>query len=171
MKIEQGKFYRTRDGRKVGPMEGDNSKWVSGFDNTFDKEWRNDGTNLGSAYGGMTSADDLMEEWVETPKTWSEMTDAEKGALLLAEHEGKDIECFQKTLNDWVALLYPMFNPDIAYRVKPEPKRETVQLYGPVYSNDQCVFGSSCREYTHRITFDLIDGKPVCDSIRMELIE
>ena len=171
MKIEQGKFYRTRDGRKVGPMEGYTSKWVSGFDNTFDKEWRNDGTNLGTMYGGMTSADDLIEEWVETPKTWSEMTDAEKGALLLAEHEGKDIECFQKTLNDWVAVNYPMFNPDIAYRVKSEPKREAVRLYGGVYYNNRWVWGDAQKSDTHCITFDTVNGKPVCDSIRMELIE
>lgn len=170
MKIEQGKFYRTRDGRKVGllyptcfcdfPWEDRKGNWwsMSGHHNLDVPDSNNPDL-------------DIVEEWVETPKTWSEMSDAEKGALLLAEHEGKDIECFQKTLNDWVALLYPIFNPEIAYRVKPEPKRETVQLYGRFYANSQWVFGSSDKADTHRITFDLFDGEPECESIRMELIE
>lgn len=170
MKIEEGKLYRTRNDSIVGPLHHtcfDDFPWEDCKGNW----WTKSGHHNLDIPGSNNPDLDIVEEWVETPKTWSEMSDAEKGALLLAEHEGKDIECFQKTLNDWVALLYPIFNPEIAYRVKPEPKRETVQLYGPVYSNDQCVFGSSCREYTHRITFDLIDGEPVRESIRMELIE
>lgn len=170
MKIEQGKFYRTRDGRKVGllyPSILDDFAWQDRKGNWWTKSGHH---NLDGPDSNNPDLD-IVEEWVETPKTWSEMTPEEKGALLLARHEGKEIQFYAKN-SSWTDL-YQSFNwfHGTAYRVKPEPKRETVQIYGPVYSNDQCVFGSSCREYTHRITFDLIDGKPVCDSIRMELIE
>lgn len=168
MKIEKGKFYRTRDGRKVGPMTGDEFKWVEGFDDTGDKEWYNNGANRAF---GMTSADDLVEEWTdesEKLKAWGEMTDAEKGALLLAQYEGKEIECFQKTLNVWAAVNYPVFNSEIAYRVKPEPKRKTVVLNGRRYPNGQWVFGEGIKQVTHRIVFEVFDGEPDCNSNRME---
>jgi hypothetical protein len=49
----------------------------------------------------------------------------------------------------------------------PEPKRETVTLYG-CRENDKWGFSEKRPDDTHRITFDLIDSKPDCDSIRME---
>jgi|GEM_PF-6690131 len=91
-----------------------------------------------------------------TPKTWGEMTDEEKGALLLAYHEGKVIEfyCYGRWINT---------NGDIwhhahahAYRVRPpEPKRETVTLYGCVAEWGQA--SKPCGEDTHRITMPLLD--------------
>ena len=59
----------------------------------------------------------------DAPKTWGEMTNAEKGALLLAAHEGKVIEWsgmgrkWKEDKPRWISNLY--------YRVRPEPKRET----------------------------------------------
>ena len=36
----------------------------------------------------MTPSDDLVSEWSDTPIIWKDMTPVEKGALLLAKHEG-----------------------------------------------------------------------------------
>jgi len=66
LKIEAGKFYRTRDGRKVGPMRDD---W-------FNAEWRfhvssGAGTGLlwnaeGKNYLGMETNSDLVAEWTSS---------------------------------------------------------------------------------------------------------
>lgn len=65
----------------------------------------------------------------DTPKTWGEMSDAEKGELLLAAHEGKVIECCQWPDYGWDEVEQPQFDDTSAYRIKPQPKRETVTLY------------------------------------------
>ena len=84
-----------------------------------------------------------------TPKTWGEMTDEEKGVLLLAHHEGKVIE-FLNGPYGWSLASSPRWRSEQSYRIRPEHKRETVAID------------------THRITFDLIDGEPDCSSVKME---
>lgn len=70
----------------------------------------------------------------DKPKTWGEMTDAEKGALLLGHHEGEIIQhkLFPTDGDDydWQDNSEPMFNDIHAYRVRKEPIRETVTLRG-----------------------------------------
>ena len=111
-----------------------------------------------------TSRDDLIAEWTdepktqpETPKLWRDMTPEEKGALLLAHHEGKAIEWWTGGTN-WRHCHDPEWQPDCAYRVRPEPKRETVTQYWERDRNN-CHFIKRQGD-THGITFDLIDGKP-----------
>ena len=117
-----------------------------------------------------------MSEEIGTPKKWKDMSPEEKGALLLADHEEKEIEIYLAKIDYtgeaqeyvWEPLIYPGFRDQCAYRVKPEPVAETVtsywcpkwgmRLHNPVHDT------------THRITFDLIDGKPDCDSVKMEEI-
>ena len=61
-----------------------------------------------------------------TPKLWKDMTDAEKGALLLAWHEEDVIEYFS-CRNFWREAEVRIGKPDLAYRIKPKaPKVETV---------------------------------------------
>ena len=106
----------------------------------------------------------------DTPKLWRDMTPEEKGALLLAHHEGKVIEYAEPDYpKDWLVDYYfdPEKEPTLCYRVRPEPKRETVTLYGQQVTNPH-YNPHQCRHDTHRITFDLIDGKPDCASIKME---
>lgn len=109
----------------------------------------------------------------DQPKTWGEMTDAEKGALLLAAHEGRDVEVYCLT---WGEMKWRghedarTFHAHMAYRIKPEPVRETVPLYGRPSNNagSRDFFDEPDRRGdTHVITFDLIDGEPDCASIRM----
>lgn len=106
----------------------------------------------------------------DKPKTWGKMTPEEKGALLLARHEGKEIQVDLAT-DSWITVSEPTWHECYAYRVKPEPMRETVRLSGQVYLDGQWAFGTEDKGDTHRITFDTIDGKPDCASIRMEEIE
>lgn len=62
LKLEVGKYYRTRDGRKVGPMEPHRKK-----------EWLTDGKGAlwssftGERYYGCAPADDLIAEWTDAP--------------------------------------------------------------------------------------------------------
>lgn len=102
----------------------------------------------------------------EEYKTLGEMTDAEIGALVRAKNEGKVIEVVDTCNGAWVPAPAPGWYLRNAYRVHPEPKRETVTLHGSVTDE---VWGRGTTEYdTHRITFDLIDGEPDFDSIKME---
>lgn len=110
----------------------------------------------------------------DIPKTWGEMTPEEKGALLLAHHEGKEIDFYQS--GNWVTIGFG-FNwfQEYAYRVKPEPKRETVRLLGyGTFANvlrEDCLTEVDRRTAKYAITFDTIDGKPDCASIRMEALK
>lgn len=59
MQIEAGKHYKTRDGRKVGPMVAQHQLWVCGIEAWYlDGKW--------SHLGG-PDPDDLIAEWTEGP--------------------------------------------------------------------------------------------------------
>lgn len=72
---------------------------------------------------GEAGADPDLFELVEPrPKTFGEVTDEEKDALLLAHHEGKMIQRYLGSgWRDTPSPISPSWAPDIAYRVKPEP--------------------------------------------------
>ena len=60
-------------------------------------------------------------------KLWKDMTPEEKGALLLAYHEGKVIEHTLWSGNGWFEIRKDYegrvgWYDDLAYRVKPEPR-------------------------------------------------
>jgi hypothetical protein len=51
-------------------------------------------------------------------------------------------------------------------------RMETVTIYGGDAYGLGCEFdGNLTTDCTHRITFDLIDGEPDCDSIKMEKLQ
>lgn len=98
-----------------------------------------------------------------TPKLWRDMTPEEKGALLLAAHEGKVIECLQVN-GEWYEVKAG-WNHKAAYRIKTEPKVETVTVH---YQKNAATIMPVSGGYTHHITFNTIDGKPDCASVKME---
>jgi len=252
MKIEEGKYYRTRDGRKVGPMV----RWSMYAKHPFEITAGGDDDLIAAIWGedgkGYPGSPDLIAEWTDQPegtlaeldvkpgdvvecvyahtdnfttgkqytshesghvvtdngysvhstsstfrlisratqrdpemtdpygnnngpvgartdkpKTWGEMTDAEKGALLLAHHEGKVIQMVDCNGN-WIDYIMFGAVTDYAYRIKPEPKHETVVLkFGGPYG----VHGVAHDHVKpHRITFDLIDGEPDLISVKMERV-
>ena len=100
------------------------------------------------------------------PKILRDMTDAEIGALVRAQNEGKVIEMLgpDETEDVWVKLRNPRFNsPSSAYRVRPEPKPKTVTIYGHLFGPYTEFFAVRIRRDTHSITFTLReDGTPDC---------
>lgn len=104
----------------------------------------------------------------DTHKPIRDMTDAEIGALVRAKNEGKAIEVADTFNGAWEPAPEPGWYASVAYRVRPEPKRETVTLHGSVTDE---IWGRDQTGYdTHRITFDLVDGEPDSSSIKMEKI-
>jgi hypothetical protein len=108
------------------------------------------------------------------PKLWRDMTPEEKGALLLARHEGKVIETDYG--GGFIANRAPSWDDECAYRIRPEPKRETVRLSGYVDSDGDWLFEGPDVDFLgldeiYRITFDVINGEPDCASVKMERIE
>ena len=99
----------------------------------------------------------------DRPKTWGEMSDAEKGALLLAQFKGETVQYrfFPQAqgCTGWRDVNEPMFNSQHAYRIKPEPKIETVTL-GVAQHGSKWTQFTAVEDGTHRITFTTTDGKP-----------
>jgi hypothetical protein len=110
----------------------------------------------------------IISRATDTPKLWRDMTDAEKGALLLAHHEGKVIQYWDGCFFD-IEFSEPGFYDNDAYRVKPEPVRSKVEMFG---SKKLKGFGLTAGVSTaYRITFETVDGKPDCSTIKMEELE
>jgi len=67
------------------------------------------------------------------PTLWRDMTDEEKGALLLADHEGADIHVWEPLAEAWRLLDFGefMFLDYRAYRVEPAATREPIKIQGP----------------------------------------
>ena len=101
------------------------------------------------------------------PKIWRDMTPEEKGALLLAAHEGKVIE-YSAYGNDGWRADKPDWCDNLYYRIKLEPKVEKVTWYSSAKMKGSGEVKGP--RTTHRITFNTIDGKPDCASIKMEVI-
>ena len=160
MKIEEGKYYRTESGDKVGPMKPSGyPDWPWIFVVGDYQAWGDDGTGVSG-----TSSPDLIAEWTDEPRPWKDLTPEEKGALLLAHHEGGQLQRYCKFRDEWVDSSLEA-GEQHTYRINPEPKRETVTLYGDTFYDFSDVEGCY-PEY--RITFDLVDGVPDCTSIKME---
>lgn len=106
-------------------------------------------------------------------KPWKDMTPEEKGALLLASHEGKTLQYWKRGTGGWEDCLSVVIHEHEYYRVKPKPVVTEVVMYGAVgvSANDTpYLWGGSVKEQsdTHKITFNLVDGEPDCNSIKME---
>lgn len=103
----------------------------------------------------------------DTPTKWGDMTPEQKGALLLAHHEGKVIEWYYDLACEFSLTNSPVWGDSLAYRIKPEPKIKEVVLHGAGNEWGQACKASS--EDTHRITFNTVDGVPDCSSVKMEI--
>ena len=113
----------------------------------------------------------------DTPKLWIDMSPEEKGALLLAEHEGKVIEMFGHAYPDmWFPRRQAGWFDDLAYRIKPEPKREMVEAKLCIDAHGTSLHmrpdyrdNYYCDDpFYFTLTFDTIDGKPDPSSIKIE---
>ena len=81
--------------------------------------------HMNGVFAGGKSEDYNVASCVDdTPTLWRDMTQEEKGALLLAHHEGKVIEFWANSIDKWVDH-HPTWSDRLSYRIKPEPKVET----------------------------------------------
>jgi len=181
--IDMSKTYRTRDGKDVRiyatdgggilPVHGAIKRdgiwmedcWSCSGDYHPTKE------NTGRDLVEFTMLADQETEQMtnkDTPTLWADMTPEQKGALLLAKHEGRDVQMFENYKWAW-ATLTPQWYGWVAYRVEPEPTRETVTAVGHNKSGNVWSFAEYDNMHdTHRITFETINGEPDCATIRME---
>lgn len=122
-----------------------------------------------SIYGKLIDVDDgkelceympfrIVSRASDKPKLWRDMTPEEKGAILLAMHEGKKVEVY--SVGKWWKKSYMTFDDGNAYRIAPEPKVETVHLMN---------FHELAKGYA--IVFTVKDGEPDCTSIKMEKLQ
>jgi len=168
MIIQQGKFYRTRDGRKIGPMMVDYGvAWPRGKTEPGTPEWMLDGTPNEDF---MTGYDALVAEWVEddTPKTWAEMTEEEQREIAFRAMNGEQVQLYAQGYG-WGGWDGQTPFCEIPFPIRIKPKRERVTLYGR-NGSDGWAFDYCSGKCHHRITFDVIDGQPDIDTIRMEVL-
>jgi len=93
------------------------------------------------------------------PKLWRDMTREEKApiALVLLEGGGAVEEMNSGQWTGFPHCLRRVPHPAFAYRVRPEPKRETVVLTGSAQAD--WVFSANTVHFdTHRLTLPLLDG-------------
>jgi len=112
---------------------------------------------------GVGTYEVLEDDTQDTPTLWKDMTPEEKGALLLANHEGRGVQVWSgvKWLDNCTVGRYQ----GSAYRIAPaEPVVDGVELY---YGNWGYASAMGADSATHRITFDTIDGVPDTGSIKM----
>ena len=161
MEIEAGKTYVSEDDRVHGPMiELCSNPSVFVAAGSVSHQW--DLHGISYAYSSPIS--NLAGE-CEKPTLWSDMTDAEKGALLLAKHEEKEIEALYD-LTGWVSYQGSFFQ-DRAYRIKSEPKTITHDWFGTFVDGFSDMAATNA---THILKFNTINGEPDLSSIKMEKI-
>ena len=82
---------------------------------------------------------------------WKDMTDCEKGALLLAHRNGEQLQFKSTYTVDWFPCLSPDWDDDHEYRVKPaEPVyRRTTQDQWVVVPNMQWPLIRNCESTEH----------------------
>lgn len=107
---------------------------------------------------------ELIEEEA-VMKLWKDMTPEDKGALLLAYHEGKLIEFSDGC--GWERIPKPSWANAFAYRVKPNPVVHKFHV-GKSENTNWIPSIQRCPVDTHKITFEVVDGEPDVTSIKME---
>jgi hypothetical protein len=159
--IQAGKYYRTRDGRKVGPMHklkyprAGKFNWVD----LRDHAWSEDG---GFDLYSRQSPADLIAEWQgDTPAHIIQSSNGRVYDLTALEAPfGLLPEDVQNALKDWPhgceiwryhgwSDINPSWSTGCVYRAKPAPKVKEYVLY---WHKDGNAKFKQWAEDTHRIT-------------------
>jgi hypothetical protein len=184
VKLEEGKYYRTRDGRKVGPMGSYNTELLIGKVEGWSCKRLFVGAS-GLHYSNMEELD-LVSEWVEEttmdiysldkPLGW--LDEATQQALKDHYYDGGKVEIY--TAEGWVTRSKEdgwgigWYKALIHRAVRKSKVVEVVRYdgvnplgYHPGF-NAFLMGWTPSREDTHKITFNIVDGVPDCNSIKME---
>jgi hypothetical protein len=154
-------------------------KWAqwAAMDGDTDVWWYERQPSLAARYWNVSSGQIMLEgnaadasNWRESlrqrpstkpepaaPKLWRDMTPEEKVALLLAHHEGKVIEIGRylgEGAEFWYSATRPGWGKQNAYRIRPEPKRETVTRH------------LSHAGVAYPVTIDVVDGVLQWDTLK-----
>lgn len=114
-----------------------------------------------------------MTSFIRTRK-WVEMTPDEKGELLLAWHEGIDIEVSACAFHTYILVKNdgskPFFFDNVYYRIaKKKPVSEIVTMYA---SSNMKGFGKTRGiKSRYQITFTKTNGVPDCDTVIMSEVK
>lgn len=178
LKLEEGKYYRTRDGRKVGPMQfyGAGYQLLFCCVNGLERFWR----ECGKHHFGCDEID-LVAEWAEATsmdiysldKPFGWLDEATQKALKDHYYDGGKLEIY--TADGWVTRSKGDgcgvgWYKALIHRAVKKPEVVEVVMWGVADENrwgfdnlDEPAEGD-----THKITFNIVDGVPDCNSIRME---
>ena len=128
---------------------------------------RDGGTYFNIREEAQAVADKYNKVMFSEYKSWGELSDPEKGALLLAHLYGSVIQVRNLDCTRWIDVEDPSWFYDRIYRIKPEPVVEKVTILGR--ARDLCGRPDPIMttDNTHEITFNIIDGEPDCDSVNM----
>lgn len=140
MKIEVGKKYVLNNGdvRECERMNGDNPLEVDGHGYgpfvigrvLYHQDGRFGACGLDYEFSVKREYFEGQTMVSDTPKLWRDMTDAEKGAMLLAKHDGKTIQ-FKSKLFGWIDwdCETSLSESVVPVRIKPTPKVETKKVW------------------------------------------
>lgn len=106
-------------------------------------------------------SDSVIELIDGVPVKWRDMTDEEKGALLLARHERRKIE--KRFGTKWIWVDRPKFFEDDLYRIAHEPEVVTVQKCYGINKYGILLGGTT----SHEISYKVVDGEVDCDSFEV----
>lgn len=131
------------------------STWIVGKEYTFDKDGK-----LPCEKGCPQSGSMSTFVPVGKGKTFGDMTPEEKGALLLAYHEGKTLEYKIHGDCEWrLTASRPAFADRSCYRVKPEPVVVEVVKYQFIKGCDVgLTYNCLLSFHTHKVAYTFIDG-------------
>ena len=126
MNIEAGKFYRTRDGQKVGPMALPKPDGVFRWNALGLRwgRWRDDGEDGNATGGTFEAGGDLIAEWGEP----MDLTAITTPFGLLDRETQEALRAHGGPLEHWTGLGWhlssdPYFASATTYRVKPAPPK------------------------------------------------
>jgi hypothetical protein len=174
LKLEEGKYYLTRGGVKVGPMKKiwSDKDYSWGF-TKGSGSYHNCYTEVGQRYRtwGITANEDLISEWKEVTSMDIQVGD-------IVEHvDYKDTLFEVLAVHDkdvWVKIKGGAY-PKTVYlcnlrKPAPKPVVEEVVMYtnSPTRSYFGYTADNSPVGRTHKITFNTVDGVADCKSIKME---
>lgn len=178
VKLEEGKYYRTRDGRKVGPLvmhPNYSLCGAEGWSYSMDSYWYTDKEYAGRTQKSQENEEDLVAEWVE--ETTMDIYSLEKplgmypyeirDALYAHTESGGKVQSWGGW--GWALCEEPAFNPNLTYRAVKKPEVIEVVMYtkSPTASYWGHTADPDPVGRTHKITFNLVDGVPDCNSIKM----
>lgn len=135
-KFEVGDLVYLREDSEFAERNDSNPTGVIGevvsctgiyFELPLNVEWAN-GTNNNYGHKDLISEEDWLKKH-GVYKTWGEMTDLEKGEILLAQHDGKHVQFYDTDGDAWLTEVTFTKYPDTKYRVKPEPVVKTLDVF------------------------------------------